>query len=273
MAAPTAPSSQALGIDIGGTGIKGAVVDLDTGQLVTDRYRVPTPVPSTPQNVSAVINKIVKVHGWSGPVGAAFPAVIRNGVAKSAANVDPSWIGTDVDALFTEVTKCPVTVMNDADAAGVAEVRAGAAKDVPGVVLLLTLGTGIGSALFIDGHLVPNTELGHLELHGVDAERRAAASVREREGLSWKQWAARLQHYLKHLERVLPPDLFVLGGGISKNPDKWLPYLHIETPVVIAALRNNAGIVGAAMVAHDEAAAADPVPTQRPSVTSRLQRS
>lgn len=276
MTAPTAPPSQALGIDIGGTGIKGAVVDLDTGQLVTERYRIPTPVPSTPHNVSAVIHEIVTVHGWNGPVGAAFPAVIRNGVAKSAANVDPSWIGTDVDALFTEVTQCPVTVMNDADAAGVAEVRAGAAKDVPGVVLLLTLGTGIGSALFIDGHLVPNTELGHLELHGVDAERKAAASARERDGLSWKHWAGRLQHYLQHLEHVLPPDLFVLGGGVSKNPDKWLPYLHVETPIAIAALRNNAGIVGAAMMAHDAAIAdepRDPVPTLRPSVTTRPQRS
>ncbi|PZS33419.1 MAG: polyphosphate glucokinase [Pseudonocardiales bacterium] len=264
MAASKAPTPRALGIDIGGTGIKGAVVDLDTGQLATERYRVPTPVPSTPQNVSKVIHEMVTRHGWSGPVGAAFPAVIRGGVARSAANVDPSWIGTDVDALFTEVTNCPVTVMNDADAAGVAEVRAGAAKDVPGVVLLLTLGTGIGSALFIDGHLVPNTELGHLELQGVDAETRAAASAREREGLSWKHWASRLQHYLKHLEHVLPPDLFVLGGGVSKTPDKWLPYLHVETPVVIASLRNNAGIVGAAMVAHDEAVAGNSAQTLRP---------
>jgi polyphosphate glucokinase len=255
MAVPTAKATRALGIDIGGTGIKGAVVDLDSGQLVTERHRVPTPVPSTPHNVSAVIHEIAKVHGWSGPIGAAFPAVIRDGVALTAANVDPSWIGTDVDALFTEVTGCAVTVMNDADAAGVAEVRAGAAKDVPGVVLLLTLGTGIGSALFVDGHLVPNTEFGHVELDGVDAESRAAASARDREDLSWKHWAGRLQHYLEHLERVVPPDLFVLGGGVSKNPDKWLPFVQVRTPIAIAQLRNNAGIVGAAMMAHDAEAA------------------
>ncbi len=247
-----------MGIDIGGTGIKGAVVDVDSGQLLTERHRIPTPVPSTPHNVSAVIDEIIKVHGWSGPVGAAFPAVIRGGVALSAANVDPSWIGTDVDALFTEVTHCLVTVMNDADAAGVAEVQAGAAKDVPGVVLLLTLGTGIGSALFVDGHLVPNTELGHLELDGGDAEKRAAPSAREREGLSWRQWAHRLQHYLKHLEHVLTPDLFVLGGGVSKNADKWLPMIDVGTPMAVAQLRNNAGIVGAAMMAHDAEAAGQP---------------
>jgi polyphosphate glucokinase len=250
-------SFQAMGIDIGGTGIKGAVVDLHTGQLATERHRIPTPSPSTPHNVSKVIHEIIKVHDWSGPVGAAFPAVIRGGVALSAANVDPIWIGTDVDALFTEVTHCPVTVMNDADAAGVAEVRAGIAKGVPGVVLLLTLGTGIGSALFIDGHLVPNTELGHLELDGTDAEKQAAASARDREGLSWKHWAARLQHYLEHLERVIPPDLFVLGGGVSKSPEKWLPFVHLRTPVSIAAMRNNAGIVGAAMMAYDAEAASD----------------
>lgn len=255
-ASPSPPPSQALGIDIGGTGIKGALVDIDTGQLITERHRVPTPVPSTPHNVSEVIHELVKLNSWSGPVGAAFPAVVRNGVALSAANVDPSWMGADVDALFTEVTHCSVTVMNDADAAGVAEVRAGAAKDVPGVVLLLTLGTGIGSALFVDGRLVPNTELGHLEVDGADAEKRAAASAREREGLSWKHWAGRLQHYLEHLEHVLTPDLFVLGGGVSKNPDKWLPILQVRTPIVIAQLRNNAGIVGAAMMAHDAETAA-----------------
>ncbi|MEP6695623.1 MAG: polyphosphate--glucose phosphotransferase [Pseudonocardiales bacterium] len=253
MATPTSPENRALGIDIGGTGIKGAVVDLDTGQLVTERHRVPTPVPSTPHNVSGVIHEMAQLFGWRGPIGAAFPAVIRAGVALSAANVDPSWIGTDVDAVFTEATSCPVTVMNDADAAGVAEVRAGAGMGVGGVVLLLTLGTGIGSALFLDGRLLPNSELGHLQLDGLDAEKSAAASAREREDLTWKQWAGRLQHYLEHLERVLAPDLFILGGGVSKNPDKWLPHVKVGTAVAVATLRNNAGIVGAAMMAHDAA--------------------
>jgi len=243
--------ARALGIDIGGTGIKGAVVDLDTGELVTERHRVATPTPSTPHNVAKVIDEITVVHSWTGSVGATFPAVVKDGVAFSAANVDHSWIGTDVDALFTEVTHCSVTVLNDADAAGVAEVRFGAAMNVPGVVLLLTLGTGIGSALFVDGQLVPNTELGHLELDGHDAESRAAASARERDGLSWPDWAGRLQHYLEYVERLFTPDLIVLGGGVSKKPEKWLPEVHIRTPVREAKLRNNAGIVGAAMVAYE----------------------
>jgi polyphosphate glucokinase len=201
--------------------------------------------------VAKVIDQITKVHSWSGSIGATFPAVVKNGVAFSAANVDKSWIGTDVDALFTEITKCSVTVMNDADAAGVAEVRFGAARDVPGVVILLTLGTGIGSALFLDGKLVPNTELGHLELDGLDAETQAAASARERSDLSWRQYAGRLQHYLEFVERLFAPDLFVLGGGISKKPDKWLPRVKIRTPIKVAQLANNAGIVGAAMVGYE----------------------
>ncbi len=249
--------TKALGIDIGGTGIKGAIVDLVSGELVTERHRIPTPHPSTPHNVGAVIDEITNLHQWTGPVGAAFPAVVKNGVAFSAANVDPSWIGTDVDALFTEITHCSVTVMNDADAAGVAEIRFGAGRGIGGVVLLLTLGTGIGSALFIDGRLVPNTELGHLELDGHDAEKVAAASARDRDELSWKVWAGRLQHYLEYVERLFTPDLLVLGGGVSKNPDKWLPYLKIRTPVVAAELRNNAGIVGAALMAEQADAVAD----------------
>lgn len=250
--------AQGLGIDIGGTGIKGAVVDLTTGELVTERHRVPTPDPSTPHNVADVIVEITKVHGWQGSIGATFPAVVKNGVAYSAANVDKSWIGTDVDSLFTQATHCSVTVMNDADAAGVAEVRFGAAKDVSGVVLLLTLGTGIGSALFLDGKLVPNTELGHLELDGLDAETQAAASARDRSDLSWHKWSKRLQHYLEFVERLFTPDLFVLGGGVSKKPDKWLPLLKVQTPIKVAQLANNAGIVGAAIVAHESDAALPP---------------
>lgn len=246
----------ALGIDIGGTGIKGAVVDLDTGELRTERHRVPTPEPSTPHNVAQVIDEITRVHGWHGPIGVTYPGVIQDGVALSAANVDKSWIGTDVDELFTQVTSCSVTVMNDADAAGLAEVHFGAARGEPGVVLLLTLGTGIGSALFVDGTLVPNTELGHLELDGFDAEKRAAASAREREDLSWAEWAGRVQHYLEHVERLFTPHLFVLGGGVSKKPDKWVPLLQVRTRIKVAELRNNAGIVGAAMMAHTSEAAA-----------------
>ena len=252
MAAPSSNAvgaTHALGIDIGGTGIKGAVVDLRAGELSTERYRVPTPQPSTPHNVALVIDEIAKEHNWKGSVGAAFPAIIKDGVALSAANVDKSWIGTDVDALFTEITGCSVTVMNDADAAGAAEVEVGVAKGVKGVVLLLTLGTGIGSALFADGLLVPNTELGHLELDGHDAETRAAASARERDRLSWEEWAGRVQRYLEHVEFLFTPDLIVLGGGVSKKPEKWLPFLHLRTPLTIAELRNNAGIVGAAMMA------------------------
>ncbi len=243
------PLTAGLGIDIGGTGIKGAVVDLIAGGLITERHRVPTPQPSTPENVAKVITEIARAHQWSGIIGAAFPAVVKNGVALSAANVDKSWIGTDVDALFTEVTGSSVTVMNDADAAGVAEVAFGAAKGVAGVVLVLTLGTGIGSALFIDGRLVPNTELGHVELDDHDAEKMAAASARERDDLTWEQWAARVQHYLEHLERLFTPDLIVLSGGVSKKPEKWLPHVHIRTPLQIAVLRNNAGIAGAALMA------------------------
>lgn len=260
--------AQALGIDIGGTGIKGAVVDLDTGELVTQRHRVPTPTPSTPHNVAKVIDEITAVHSWSGSVGATFPAVVKNGVAFSAANVDQSWIGTDVDALFTEVTHCSVTVLNDADAAGVAEVRFGAAVNVPGVVLLLTLGTGIGSALFLDGRLVPNTELGHLELDGHDAESRAAPSARDREGLTWQAWAGRVQNYLEYVERLFTPDLIILGGGVSKKPEKWMPHLHLRTPLRNAELRNNAGIVGAAMVAC-EADAGEHAPPRAPGAGGR----
>jgi polyphosphate glucokinase len=188
---------------------------------------------------------------WTGLVGATFPAVIQHGVARSAANVDKSWIGTDVDAVFTKAAPegSEVIVLNDADAAGIAEARFGAARDVKGVVILLTFGTGIGSALLYDGTLVPNTELGHLELNGHDAEKRAAASVRDEEKLSYKEWSARVNEYMRHVERLFTPDLFVVGGGISKDAEKWVPRLELNTPVKPAELLNNAGIVGAAMAA------------------------
>jgi polyphosphate glucokinase len=246
--------SEAFGIDIGGTGIKGAVVDVSTGHLVTNRKRILTPRPSTPDAVADVVAKLVSDAGWSGPVGATFPAVIQHGVARSAANVDPSWIGTDVDACFTRATQAStdVTVLNDADAAGVAEVRFGAAKGIKGVVILLTFGTGIGSALLFNGTLVPNTELGHLELDGHDAEKRAAASVRENHNMSFKDWAKRVNRYMTHVEALFTPDLFVVGGGVSKDAAKWVPRLDLHTPVKPAELLNEAGIVGAAIAAAEK---------------------
>jgi polyphosphate glucokinase len=245
---------EAFGIDIGGSGIKAAIVDIRTGELVSPRTRIATPRPSTPEAVAEVVAKLVSDAGWSGPVGATFPAVIQHGVARSAANVDPSWIGTDVDAVFTKATPSAsdVSVLNDADAAGIAEARFGAAKDVPGVVILLTFGTGIGSALLYNGTLVPNTELGHLELDGHDAEKRAAASVREEEKLSYKDWAKRVDRYMRHVERLFTPDLFVVGGGVSKDADKWVPRLTVKTPVKPAELLNNAGVVGAAIAAAEK---------------------
>lgn len=238
-----------LGIDIGGTGVKGAVVRTGKGRLATDRFRIPTPHPATPDAVTATVARIVEHFDWQGPVGCTFPGVVRDGTVRTAANVDPAWIGTDAGRRFSGATGCRVVVGNDADAAGLAEARFGAARDVPGVVIVLTLGTGIGSALLVDGRLVPNTELGHLTLHGDDAERHAAESVRERLDLSWSDWAARVDEYLHLVERLFWPDRFVLGGGVSKKAEKFVPLLTCRTPVVAATLRNEAGIVGAACLA------------------------
>jgi polyphosphate glucokinase len=244
-------ATTAFGVDIGGSGIKGALVDLDRGELTTERVKYLTPHPSTPEAVAEVVGRLVREAGWSGVLGATFPAVIKHGVAQSAANVDKSWIGTDVDKVFTDITGCDVTVLNDADAAGLAEARYGAAKGVKGVVIMLTFGTGIGSALLIDGVLVPNTELGHLELDGGDAEKKASSAARDNEGLSYKQWAKRVQRYLAHVEKLFTPDLIVVGGGISKNSEKWVPLLDLRAPVKPAELLNNAGIVGAALAARE----------------------
>ncbi len=248
-------ATHGFGIDIGGSGIKGAPVDLTIGKFADDRLRIPTPTPSTPQAVASVVAQIVQSFGDTSsggePIGVTFPAVIQRGVARSAANVDKSWIGTDVDHLFTAHLGRPVHVVNDADAAGVAEARYGAAKDVQGVVIMATLGTGIGSALLIDGQLVPNTELGHLEIDGHDAETRAADSAREREDLSWEKWAKRLQRYFETVEKLFTPDLFVIGGGVSKKSDKYVPMLSLRTPIVPAQLLNDAGIIGAAVLATE----------------------
>ena len=247
-------SGPVLGIDIGGTGVKGAPVDLATGELAADRLKIKTPKPATPEAVADVVEEIAgKFAGSLGesPIGIAIPAVCQHGVARSAANIDPSWVDTDVDALFTERLGRPVHVVNDADAAGVAEARYGVARDVPGLVILTTLGTGIGSAFLLDGKLMPNSELGHLEIDGHDAEHRAAQSAKERENLSYAQWAKRLQRYYSHVESLFWPDLFVVGGGISKSSDKFLPLLDLRTPIVPAELRNQAGIVGAAWLARE----------------------
>jgi len=243
-----------LGIDIGGSGVKGAPVDLATGELTADRVRIETPSPATPESVAVVVEQIADAFADSiadTPIGITIPAVCQHGVARSAANIDPSWVDVDVDALFTERLGRPVHVVNDADAAGVAEARYGAAKDVPGVVILTTLGTGIGSAFLLDGYLLPNSELGHLEIDGHNAEKRAAQSAKEREDLSYEQWAARLQRYYSHVEGLFWPDLFVVGGGISKKADRFLPLLDLRTPIVPAKLRNSAGIVGAAWLARE----------------------
>ena len=249
-----APQGPGFGIDIGGSGIKGAPVDLVAGEFTHDRLRIPTPQPSTPAAVADVVAEIVGEFGAASgklPVGVTFPAVIQHGVARTAANVDSSWIGTDVDALFTEQLGRPVHVINDADAAGVAEARFGAARGTHGTVFVATLGTGIGSALLIDGQLVPNTELGHLEIDGHDAESRAADSVRDREDLSWEKWAVRLQRYFGVVEDLFWPDLIVVGGGVSKKSDRFLPLLHLRAPIVPAQLRNDAGIIGAASLAFE----------------------
>jgi polyphosphate glucokinase len=237
-----------LGIDIGGTGIKAAPVDTATGQLTAERQKIPTPQPSTPAAIADIVAQLVHAFQWSGPAGITFPGVVIGGVVHTAANMDPSWIGVDAVKLFGSETKLPVTVLNDADAAGLAEMRFGAGKGVPGTVLLLTLGTGIGSALFIDGILVPNTEFGHIQIRGKDAEKRASEHAREEHDLSWGDWAGRVDEYLEQMEGLLSPGLFIIGGGVSRKSDKFLPYLtRLRAKVVPAALHNDAGIVGAAM--------------------------
>jgi polyphosphate glucokinase len=245
------PSDIVFGVDIGGTGVKGAPVDVATGALTGERHRILTPQPATPDAVAATVKEVVDHFGWKGPVGCTFPAVVKGGVTLTAANVDKSWIGTDADATFGAALGAPVSVINDADAAGIAEMRFGAGKDRGGVVVIVTLGTGIGCGMFLDGRLVPNTELGHIEIDGKDAERVAAESVRELKELSWKKYAARVQTYIERLDALLWPDLVIIGGGISKKADKFLPLIHVRPEVVPATLQNEAGIVGAALVAAE----------------------
>jgi polyphosphate glucokinase len=241
-----------FGIDFGGSGIKGAPVDLSTGEFAAERIRIPTPSGGKPIDVADVISDLVdKGAGGGAPIGITVPSVVVRGVVKSAANIDKSWIYTDAATMFEERLRRDVIVVNDADAAGLAEARYGAAAGRPGLVVLTTLGTGIGTALVYDGVLVPNSELGHIEIDGKDAETTTANSIREKHDLSWKEWAKRLTVYYRTLERLISPDLFVVGGGVSKHADKYLPLLEIDTPIVPAQLRNTAGIVGAAVLAAE----------------------
>ncbi|MBW2475398.1 MAG: ROK family protein [Deltaproteobacteria bacterium] len=239
-----------LGIDIGGSGIKGAPVDLNQGVLVAERLRIATPQPATPDAVADTVGRIIRHFNWTGPVGCGLPSVVQNGVARTAANIDSSWIGTDVRTLLSQRTGCPVTVINDADAAGIAEMRFGAGRGRNGTILMVTVGTGLGTALFRNGTLVPNTELGHLLLNGKVAEKYASAAAREDLGLSYETWAKRLDLYLHQLQSLFWPDLFILGGGISKKHEKFFPFLTIDTEFLPAVLRNQAGIVGAALAAR-----------------------
>ena len=241
---------QSFGIDVGGSGIKGGIVDLDTGQLVGDRFKLPTPKPATPSAVAKTIAAVVNEFNWTGPLGVTYPGVVTNGTVRTAANVDKKWIGTDARQIISaELDGQKIAVLNDADAAGLAEERYGAGKDTTGVVVLLTFGTGIGSAVIHNGILLPNTEFGHLEVGGKEAEHRAASSVRDKRGWSYEKWAKQVTKVLVAIENAMCPELFIAGGGISRKAEEWVPLLKNRTPVVAAALQNTAGIVGAAMAA------------------------
>jgi polyphosphate glucokinase len=238
-----------IGIDIGGTGIKGAPVDIDSGALTAPRFRIDTPKGAHPDDMAKVVKQVAEHFDVAGPIGITFPGVVLKGVVETAANVAKAWKGLEADKMFTELLNRPVHVMNDADAAGVAEMRFGAGRDHGGVVVMNTLGTGIGSAVFNDGVLVPNTELGHIEIDGADAELLAAGRIRDEQKLGWKEYAKRVQKYVRHLDALLWPELVIIGGGISKESAKWLSYLDVRGPLAVARLLNNAGIVGAALTA------------------------
>ena len=244
----------ALGIDIGGTGIKAAPVDVTTGKLLADRQKIETPRPALPDPVADVLKQLTTAFNWSGPVGITFPGVVADGVTRTAHNLDPAWCGLDVGELFGKAIGNPVRVLNDADAAGIAEMTFGAGLGEQGTVLMLTFGTGIGSALFIKGILVPNTEFGHVEIRGRDAESRASEHAKDVHDLSWSKWAGHVEEYLQHIEALLSPDLIIVGGGVSRQSDKWVPRLTgIRARIVPAAMLNEAGIVGAAMATGSDA--------------------
>ena len=241
---------QILGIDVGGSGIKGAPVDTETGEMLAERLRIKTPKGAEPEPMAETVKQIAEFFQWKGPIGIGFPAPIKSGVVMMAANISPKWVGLNADDLFTRITGSDCVMVNDADAAGLAEMKFGAGQGQPGTVIMVTLGTGIGSAIFCRGVLLPNTEFGHAELNGMDAEHYSADSARQREDLSWKKYAKRLDLYFKMMEKLFWPDLFIVGGGISKESEKFLPLLTITTPIVPAQLRNQAGIIGAALAAQ-----------------------
>lgn len=238
-----------LGIDIGGSGIKGAPVNVKKGTLLAERQRLDTPQPSVPEAVGDTVAEIARQFNWQGPIGCTFPAVVKHGVTLTAANVDESWINFNGQKLFEAKTGCRVLLLNDADAAGIAEMELGAGQGQSGVVIVLTFGTGIGSAIFVDGQLVPNTEFGHMEIRGKDAEHRAADRIRAEKDLSWEKWAERVNEFLTRMEALFSPDLFIIGGGVSKKHDKFLPLLQTQAKIVPAQMLNEAGIIGAAMAA------------------------
>jgi polyphosphate glucokinase len=250
----TADQRRGFGVDVGGSGVKGGIVDLDTGLLIGDRFKLPTPQPATPDAVSDTIAAVVREFGWTGSLGVTYPGVVTDGIVRTAANVDKGWIGTSAqDVISAKLNGQRVTVLNDADAAGLAEEKFGAGKDNSGVIVLLTFGTGIGSAVIHNGILLPNTEFGHLEVGGKEAEHRAASSVKERKEWSYERWTVEVTKVLVVVENAIWPDLFIAGGGISRKADKWIPLLKNRTPVVAATLLNTAGIVGAAMATEVEA--------------------
>ncbi len=251
----TAPSGRGFGVDVGGSGVKGGIVDLATGELIGERHKIETPQPATPRAVAETVRTIVDHFEWTGDVGITLPCVVTGGIARTAANVDRAWIGTDAGALFSDhLGGRAVTVLNDADAAGIAEDKFGGGRDTKGVVILLTFGTGIGSAILQNGVLLPNTELGHMEIDGKEAEHRAASRIKEENDLSYKQWAKEVSRVLERIEDLFWPDLFIAGGGISRKAEKWIPLLTNRTPVQPATLRNTAGIVGAALAATSRVA-------------------
>jgi polyphosphate glucokinase len=243
-------AEEILGIDVGGSGVKGAPVNIETGELTGERFRLRTPQPATPDALTTTIADVAKHFDWQGKIGVGFPAAIKNGTAYTAANIDPEWIGTNGQALIEAKTGCRVTMLNDADAAGLAEISFGAGKGVSGTVIMVTLGTGIGVGMYVDGKLVPNTELGHIIIRGKDAERRASAGVREEREYSWKKWGKLLTEYFHELERLFWPDLFIVGGGVSDEWEKMEPFIQIDTKIVPAKMFNLAGIVGAAIAAQ-----------------------
>jgi len=238
-----------LGIDIGGSGIKGAPVDVERGELVDERFRLPTPDPAKPEPMAETVAEIARHFNWEGPIGVGFPSVIRGGRVYTAANIHKSWIGAEIDQLLTLATHCPTRAINDADAAGMAEMKFGAGKDRMGVVLLVTIGTGIGTSIFTNGVLVPNTEFGHLKIRDKDAETRASDAARQEKDLSWEKWGGRFNEFLMEMERLIWPDLIILGGGVSKQSEKFLPFLSVKAEIIPASFLNLAGIVGAALAA------------------------